>query len=702
MALSLSSPVEALTGVGPERAARLAQRGIRTVADLLHYLPFRYEDRRQITPVARLEPGGTFLVRASVVDASAVRHRGRPEVVLHVLVRDDSGSLRVRFFHGAYLQPRLRPGQTVMLYGRATVDPMRPAVLEMVNPQLELVSRDGNGRDSTESGRIVPVYQAIGPLSTRWLRRLIHRTLAALPPELEDPLPASLRQRLGLPDRATALRHAHFPDAGASLDELNRFATPAQRRLIFEEFFLFQLGLALRRQQEHARAGIAFRVRDDRIRQALKRILPFKPTAAQKRVLAEIAADMERPVPMNRLLQGDVGSGKTLVALEAAVIAMENGYQVALMAPTEILAAQHFLSARRTLAPGGYRVELLTSGLGRTARRQVLERIAQGTAQLVVGTHALLEQPVRFARLGLVIIDEQHRFGVLQRKRLREKAAAPDVLVMTATPIPRTLALTLYGDLDLSVIDEMPPGRAHVRTLWYDEADLDTVWQFLRSEVRRGRQAYIVYPVIEESRLELKAAIAQYEHLSRTVFPDLRLGLLHGRMKNEDKDAVMEAFRRGELQVLVSTTVIEVGVDVPNATVMVIEHAERFGLAQLHQLRGRIGRGPHPSTCILVAPRNAAGDVRQRLETLVRTSSGSEIAEVDLRLRGPGEFFGTAQHGAPAFSIANPLRDYELLELARREAFALVEDPARAHELDGVRAALGGSWAQRYELARVG
>jgi ATP-dependent DNA helicase RecG len=700
MPLSLSSPVEALTGVGPERAARLAQRGIRTVADLLHYLPFRYEDRRQITPVARLQPGGPFLVRASVVDASAVRHRGRAEVVLHVLVRDDSGTLRVRFFHGAYLQPRLRPGQTVMLYGRATVDPMRPAVLEMVNPQLELVGRDG--RDSTESGRIVPVYQAIGPLSPRWLRRLIYQALAALPPQLEDPLPASLRQRLGLPDRATALRRAHFPDASASLDELNRFATPAQRRLIFEEFFLFQLGVALRRQQEHHRAGIAFRVRDDRIRQALKRILPFKPTAAQKRVLAEIAADMERPVPMNRLLQGDVGSGKTLVALEAAVIAIENGYQVALMAPTEILAAQHFLSARRTLAPGGYRVELLTSGLGRTARQQVLEHIAQGTAQLVVGTHALLEQPVRFARLGLVIIDEQHRFGVLQRKRLREKAAAPDVLVMTATPIPRTLALTLYGDLDLSVIDEMPPGRAPIRTLWYDEADLDTVWQLLRAEVRRGRQAYIVYPVIEESRLELKAAIAQYEQLSRTVFPDLRLGLLHGRMKNDDKDAVMEAFRRGELQVLVSTTVIEVGVDVPNATVMVIEHAERFGLAQLHQLRGRIGRGREPSTCILVAPRNATGEVRQRLETLVRTTSGHEIAEVDLRLRGPGEFFGTAQHGAPAFSIANPLRDFELLELARREAFALVEDATRAQELDQLREALGGAWAQRYELATVG
>jgi ATP-dependent DNA helicase RecG len=411
---------------------------------------------------------------------------------------------------------------------------------------------------------------------------------------------------------------------------------------------------------------------------------------------------MEQATPMNRLLEGDVGSGKTLVAFESAVMAIENGCQVAFMAPTEILAVQNYLSARRILGRAGYRVELLISGMKRAEKTAALERIRNGEAQLVAGTHALIEDQVEFARLGLVIIDEQHRFGVLQRKRLMEKGAAPHVLVMTATPIPRTLALTVYGDLDLSVIDEMPPGRTAVETRWAGEDKLTAVWQFLRREITRGRQAYVVYPVIEESKQELKAATSEFERLSKQIFPDLSVALLHGRMKSDEKDSIMERFRKGEFAILVATTVIEVGVDVPNATVMVIEHADRFGLAQLHQLRGRIGRGSEKSTCVLIAPKTIVGDARDRIETMVATTNGFEIAEHDLKQRGPGEFFGTRQHGDLAFHIAHPLRDHKLLELARSEAFALVQDPGRETELQHLTSRLGPAWFKRYQLAAIG
>jgi ATP-dependent DNA helicase RecG len=542
----------------------------------------------------------------------------------------------------------------------------------------------------------------MGGISSRMLRRIIYNVLANFDGSVPDPLPEEVRARYRFPTRREAMLYAHFPPKEESLESLNGFRSPAQVRLIFEEFFYYQLALALRRQQDHRQRGIAMRVREEKIREALKRILPFKPTAAQKRVLAEIAADLERSSPMHRLLEGDVGSGKTIVALEAATIAIENGCQVALMAPTEILAAQHFLSARRIFAPAGYRVELIVSGQRRAEREQALARVESGETQFVVGTHALIEEPVKFQRLGLAIVDEQHRFGVLQRKRLIEKGAAPHVLVMTATPIPRTLALTLYGDLDLSVIDELPPGRTPVETRWTSEAQLAGVWEFLRREIAQGRQAYVIYPVIEESKQELKAATAEYERLAKSVFPNLRVGLLHGRLKNEEKDAVMDQFRRGELHILVATTVIEVGVDVPNATLMVIEHADRFGLAQLHQLRGRIGRGQEKSYCILVAPKTVTGEARERLETMVATSNGFEIAERDLKLRGPGEFFGTRQHGDAAFSFAQPLRDHELLELARREAFALAENQARANDVVARLEAVSPAWQKRYQLASVG
>ncbi|OLC89972.1 MAG: ATP-dependent DNA helicase RecG [Acidobacteria bacterium 13_1_40CM_4_58_4] len=704
--MSLSSEVRMIKGVGPQRAGLLAERGIFTLEDFLSYLPFRYEDRIHFSKVKDIQPNGTYTIRARVMSGQAIRTmRFRRDAIYHLLVQDEAGGLLpCKFFHGGYLEGRLKPGQLLILHGKAEIDKLRPARLEMINPQIELLNIEE--MDSTEVGRIVPIYEAIGTFGSKQIRRAMYAAVQLLDPRIPEVLPDSLRARLGYPSRGEAIIHTHFPESTESLDALNTFRSPAQQRLIFEEFFLYQLSLALDRKATRKENAIAFHVREDKVREALKHILPFKPTAAQKRVLSEIAADLEKPAPMNRLLQGDVGSGKTIIALQAAVIAIENATQAALMAPTEILAVQHFLSARRILSKAGYRVELLISGLKAAEKQAALERIRSGEAQLVIGTHALIEENVEFARLGFVAIDEQHRFGVLQRKRLMDKAAshghAPHVLVLTATPIPRTLSLTLYGDLDVSVLDELPPGRTPIVTRITSEPHLPGVWESLRREVAAGRQGYIVYPVIEESKLELKAAIDEYERLSKEVFPKLKLGLLHGRLSSEEKDDVMQRFHKNEVHILVSTTVVEVGVDVPNATVMVIEHSERFGLSQLHQLRGRIGRGAVKSHCILVAPVRMTDEARARLETMVRTSNGFEIAETDLLLRGPGEFFGTRQSGELGFHIANPLRDRELLELARKEAFALVEDSAQREELQRVLRILPGEWQRRYHLAHVG
>ena len=691
-------------GVGPQRAELLAKRGIFTLEDLLNYLPFRYEDRLHFSRIKDVQPNGVYTLRARVMSGQAVRGMYGRDAIYHLLVQDESGSLPCKFFHGGYLEGRLKPGQELILHGKVEIDKLRPARYEMVNPQIEVL---GAGEvDSTEMGRIVPIYEAIGTFGTRMIRRAVYATLQNLDPNIPDILPPALRERLRYPSRRDALICAHFPAQGESLEALNFFRSPAQQRLIFEEFFLYQLSLAVRRKTIRKENAIAFHVREDKVRRALKRILPFKPTNAQKRVLAEIAADLEKPAPMNRLLQGDVGSGKTIVALQTAVIASENGCQTALMAPTEILAVQHYLSARRILAPGGYTVELLISGLKSAEKAAALERIRSGEARLVIGTHALIEDNVEFQRLGFVAIDEQHRFGVLQRKKLMDKAAshghAPHVLVLTATPIPRTLSLTLYGDLEVSLLDELPPGRTPIETRTTSEKHLPGVWEFLRREVKAGHQGYIVYPVIEESKLELKAAIEEYQRLSKTVFPELKLGLLHGRLSSEEKEDVMLKFRRNEVQILVATTVVEVGVDVPNATVMIIEHSERFGLAQLHQLRGRIGRGAARSHCVLVAPYRMSDDARVRLETMVRTTNGFEIAETDLQIRGPGEFFGTRQSGELGFHVANPLRDRELLELARKEAFSIVEDPGQKDSLQKMLRLLPPLWQRRYHLAHVG
>jgi ATP-dependent DNA helicase RecG len=628
--------------------------------------------------------------------------RGR-DAVFHMLVRDASGQLPVKFFHGGYLDGRIKPGQSLILHGKAEIDKLRPARIEMVNPQMEMT---GEQMDSTEVGRIVPIYEAIGTFGSRQIRRAMYAAVQSIPQNLPDILPPKLRARLNLPARRDALSQTHFPAPEESVEALNTFRSPAQQRLIFEEFFRYQLSIALDRQTTRRENAIPFRLREEKIRTALKSILPFKPTHAQKRALAEIAADLEKPYPMNRLLQGDVGSGKTIVALQAAVIAIENQTQAALMAPTEILAVQHYLGAKRILEKSGYKIELLISGMKFTEKTEALERLKNGESQLAVGTHALIEDNVKFANLAFVAIDEQHRFGVLQRKRLMDKAAthghAPHVLVLTATPIPRTLSLTLYGDLDISILDELPPGRTPISTRTTTEQHLPGVWESLRREVAAGHQAYIVYPVIEESKLELKAAIDEFARLRKDVFPKLRLGLLHGRLSSEEKESVMQDFHKNEIHILVATTVVEVGVDVPNATAMVIEHAERFGLSQLHQLRGRIGRGAEKSHCVLVAPSYMTEVAKARLDTMVRTNNGFEIAETDLLLRGPGDFFGTRQSGDLGFHIANPLRDKELLESARHEAFTLAEDPAQKSALAQALTALPPEWRARYNLAKVG
>jgi ATP-dependent DNA helicase RecG len=638
----------------------------------------------------------------------------------------------------------------IALYGKVEED-QRTHELQIIQPQIEVLG-DSSGEDAAEKkaaesleiGRIVPIYEAIGRLTARWFRRTIHTALEALTPDVADPIPAAVRAHLGLVAPRAALWAVHWPEPGESLHDLQSSRTPAHIRMIFDELFFVELGLELKRKQQKAQTGIAFRL-DDRVRAAIKKILPFHPTAAQKRVFKEIAADMEKPYPMRRLLQGDVGSGKTIVGFEAAIIAIENGCQVALMAPTEILAQQHYFSARRILENAGYRIVLLTGSLEADRKREIRRHIAQGSAQLVIGTHALLEEKVEFAKIGLVIVDEQHRFGVMQRLKLMRKSAEsptdahvgtdplvrpaskaspkeetegskpaskarqdsePDVLVMTATPIPRTLALTLYGDLDLSVLDELPPGRTPIVTRQVSDDQSPKVWDFLRKQVAAGHQAYAVYPVIAENEeSELKAAIKMYRELSTVVFSDLKVGLLHGRLDADLKEQVMRMFQKGELQILVATTVIEVGVDVPNATMMVIEHAERFGLAQLHQLRGRIGRGAAKSYCILMTGGKISEDGQRRLEAMTRTNDGFKIAELDLELRGPGEFFGTRQAGIPSFRVANIIRDSQLLELAKREAAAVLAGPNEeisAEEISRALVQMRSRWQHTYGLVEVG
>jgi ATP-dependent DNA helicase RecG len=692
----LATPLQFLKGVGPRRAADLAHAGLITLEDLLYRFPLRYEDRSHLQPVASLKPGQTASVAGRVLSCG-LRSTRRPGFkIFEALVGDPSGALRATWLNQPFLRDVFTRGQHVVLFGLAEM--RGHGGLQITNPQYEIL--DEEDAETIHTGRIVPVYERAGGVTPKIQRKLVHDALQRLPGDLHDDLPDPLRLRLGLPSRHAALVAAHFPSGDVSIDELNRFATPAHRRLILEEAFLFQRGMLVRRRQAAGeQKPLPMRV-DDRIRESARAVLPFRLTPGQKQALKEIVEDLQRPQPMNRLLQGDVGAGKTIVALLAALVAMENGLQVAFMAPTEILAEQHFLNIARLLQAAPFRVALLTGATGGTARREQLAQVASGALQLVVGTHALVQGDVRFKRLGLAIIDEQHRFGVLQRATLRDKGLHPDVLVMTATPIPRTLALTLYGDLDVSVIRDMPPGRLPVKTIAKPESRRDEVSALVKRQLEAGQQAYVVYPLVEESdKVDLKAATEMADHLAQEVFPEFRVGLLHGRMKPEVRDRVMRAFAAGELHVLVSTTVVEVGVDVPNASVMIVEHAERFGLSQLHQLRGRVGRDHHQSYCCLLYQAPLSEEARGRLDAMTGTTDGFEIAERDLLLRGPGDFFGTRQAGLPTFRTIDLVRDRELLDLAQREAAAWLQAAAPA---PAAMAALAGNWEARFKLIEVG
>jgi len=694
----LTTPLQFLKGVGPRRAADLAHAGLATLEDLLYRFPMRYEDRSRLQSIASLTPGHASSLTGRILSCG-LRSTRRPGFkIFDAVVDDGTASIRVSWLNQAFLRDVFARGQHVVLFG--PVEMRGSGGLQLTNPQYEILDDEDAGAEPIHTGRIVPVYERTGSVTPKMQRRLVWEALQRLPADLPDLLPDAVRLTLDMPARHAALLASHFPPADAAIERLNAFATPAQQRLIFEEAFLFHTGVAARRRTAAAERKTVVPIVDDRIRESARRVLPFRLTAGQRQALKEIVDDLQRPQPMNRLLQGDVGAGKTIVALLAALVAMENGLQVAFMAPTEILAEQHFLNISRLLQPARFRVALLTGATSAAARREQLAEIEAGSIHLVIGTHALVEGDVRFKQLGLVVIDEQHRFGVLQRASLRSKGLHPDVLVMTATPIPRTLALTLYGDLDVSMIKDVPPGRLPTKTTAKPESRRDDIYAFVREQLDAGRQAYVIYPLVDESeKVDLKAATAMYDHLAQEIFPHYQVGLLHGKMKSDAKDRVMKAFAAREIQLLVSTTVVEVGVDVPNASVMIVEHAERFGLSQLHQLRGRVGRDAHQSHCVLLYQAPLSDEARERLRAMTDTTDGFEIAERDLALRGPGDFFGTRQAGVPTFRSIDLVRDRTVLERAKLEADAWMASAAPAPE---ALARMLDTWEHRFRLIEIG
>jgi ATP-dependent DNA helicase RecG len=699
----LRASTEAVPGVGPRRAADLARFGLATVEDILYHLPFRYEDRRALKPLRALVVGEEATATGEVSHVRAVRAGRRGRRVLEVVLRDADGLLLLVWFHQIpYFSRRLAVGQRLAVHGRVEA-PLGGGFRRMIHPEIEVLTAE----EEEAPARIVPVYEKPTEMHPGAMRRIVHAAVAEFADRVPSALPPVVAERQRIIDLPRALRHVHVPLPEADLSALEGARSLAHRSLVFDELFYLQLGLALRRHAAGEAPGRAFPA-SARLVPALQARLPFRPTAAQERAFAEIAADLARPHPMRRLLQGDVGSGKTLVALLAALTVIEAGAQAALMAPTELLAEQHLESVRPLVAPLGVEAVLLTGAVKGRARRTALAGLAAGRIPLALGTHALIQEGVAFADLGLAVVDEQHRFGVLQRAALQRQGGeerATDVLVMSATPIPRTLTLTLYGDLAVSTLDELPPGRTPVATRLCRESRRDEVYRLVRQEAAAGHQAYIVYPLVEESeKSALRAATTMVDELGAGPLAGLRLGLVHGRMKADAKDAVMRRFKAGDHDVLVSTTVIEVGIDVPNATVIVIEHAERFGLAQLHQLRGRVGRGRAAGHCLLVAPDWTGEEAWQRLRTLERTTDGFAIAEADLALRGPGDFLGTRQAGLPEFRVANLLRDTALLREARDEALAWLErDPELSRpESRALAAVLRHRWQGRLGLARVG
>ncbi len=687
---SLETHVQFLKSVGPARARALDRLGIMTVGDLLAHYPRRYFDRSATVPIGRARPGTEATILGEVLTAGDRRTRTGGSL-LTVSIGDDSGVLFAVWFNQKYLKNQFRPGRKVMASGLVQRHQGR---LQLAHPDFELLDDPADAPEAgapagLHTGRLVPVYGLTAGVGQHWLRALVHQSLERLAGQTPEILPPDVVKRRGLPSRERALRDIHFPPDQAALQA-------ARRRLVYEELFTVQLLMALRREHVHRQAGPALEKPGDLTRRLVES-LPFPLTRAQRHVLGEILADLRSGRAMHRLLQGDVGSGKTLVALIAALFVVEQGHQAVVMAPTEVLALQHGAVMTRLCAPLGINVETLTGSTPAAKRRAILAAAAAGECDLLVGTHAVLEGDVRLPRLALAVVDEQHRFGVKQRgKTATTEAGAAHVLVMSATPIPRSLSLTLYGDLDLSLIDEMPVGRIPIQTLLARDGDEDAMWEECRREVARGRQVYVIYPVIEETEgQDLKAATVEHERLQHEVFPGTRVELLHGKMKAKDKQAVMAAFTSGEAPVLVATTVVEVGVDVPNATAMVIHNPERFGLAQLHQLRGRIGRGPDASRCWLLCDRFLSEETWERVKFFSEHADGFALAEEDLRLRGPGDAWGVRQHGAPGFRLANPVRDAAVARECRDDVEAVLKnDPNLASSAGrALRAALEANWA---------
>ncbi|MGO8989499.1 MAG: ATP-dependent DNA helicase RecG [bacterium] len=698
----LLTPIQYVKGVGPRLAKLFEKKGILTVEDALYFLPRCYEDRSNLKKISELKAGRKETGFGEVLLSGVAFYQGRKKRVFETVVGDGSGTITLKWFHGneRYLRERFKKGRQLIFSGEVRWFNYQR---EIHHPDVEIVDGDIE-KDYLNFKRIVPIYSETEGLYQRTLRRLMKAILDGYADELSSPIPPEIVERQDLIDFSEAFRRVHFPHEGEPVEALNLQRSDAHRRIIFDEFFFLELGMALKKRGVALETGISFKT-DGVLVQNLLNLLSFKLTSAQERALAEIKEDLERPHPMNRLIQGDVGSGKTVVALLTCLDVVESGYQAAIMAPTEVLAEQHFLNLHRWVEPLGVKVALLTSSVKGSEREDLYRSIGNGDIHLVIGTHAVIQEAVEFRRLGLAIIDEQHKFGVVQRGLLKKKGGNPDVLVMTATPIPRTLAMTVYGDLDVSLIDEMPPGRVPVETKVFPEPARAKVYRIVEEEVKKGRQAFIVYPLVEESeKLDLRDATRMAEHLQKEVFPEFRIGLLHGRMKSDEKEAIMMEVKEGRIQILVATTVIEVGIDIPNASVMVVEHAERFGLSQLHQLRGRIGRGRYPSKCILLAQYRSSEEARVRLRAMEKTTDGFKIAEEDLTLRGPGEFFGIRQSGLPDFRVAHIIRDTPVLIEARKEAFRLIqEDPDLAHPSHaGVRDILTRRWKGRMELGTIG
>lgn len=698
----LLTPIQYVKGVGPRLAKLFEKKGILTVEDALYFLPRSYEDRRDLKKISELKVGNRETGFGEILISGVVLYQNKRKRVFEAVVGDGSGTITLKWFRGneKYLRERFRKGRKLIFSGDVRWFNYQK---EIHHPEVEMIEGDIE-RDSLNFKRIVPIYSETEGLHQRTLRRLMKTILDEYANELSSPIPPEIVERQDLIGFPEAFQRVHFPPDGESVEALNQQHSDGHRRIIFDEFFFLELGMAVKKRGVALETGISFKTNGVLPKKFLDQ-LSFKLTRAQERVLSEIKRDLERPHPMNRLVQGDVGSGKTVVALLACLYVIENGYQAAIMAPTEVLAEQHFFNLHRWVRPLGVNLALLTSSIKGSEREVLYKGIREGEVQMIIGTHAIIQEAVDFHRLGLAIIDEQHKFGVVQRGLLRKKGENPDVLVMTATPIPRTLAMTLYGDLDVSIIDEMPPGRMPVETKVFMESARPKVYRMIEEEVNKGRQAFIVYPLVEESeKLDLKNATQMAEHLQKEIFPNFRIGLLHGKMKSHEKEAIMMEFKEGRTQILVATTVIEVGIDIPNASVMVVEHAERFGLSQLHQLRGRIGRGYYPSKCILLAQYRSSDEAKVRLRAMEKTTDGFKIAEEDLALRGPGEFFGIRQSGLPDFRIAHLIRDTPILMEARKEAFRLIdEDPELTHPSHSeLKEALIRRWKGRLELAAIG